>query len=420
MTIKIIRIIAVLCGVLASALVLPGMFRAAFTPSSNRQFSIDYSEVLRDFIISEYNYERGSAIVAGGMKYYDRQGNNYDRDDLSGLLPLDNVSQLAFEGRFPDSVCGVAVTPAMVSQEAFTIYYSADPAVYYGLFELRDRKSYTSKELEPADLFRIGDRGIEFIVSATNSVDAAKSRLFNDALKAKGFTSPARHMWTPVNNTESELLGYYVTDADGELFLLSMDSLRPVVERLPLPDGKTIRNVEFSSSPDFRAVMITDDGDTYLQFHDGQCMRLPLPDARDKALSMSGNLFFRTFRYSNATEQGAYVFDREFRSVDSHALKIQSHPLLRTRIGRCLFPFTVAQTQWNGFRMRWSPPGSFMWLNMVLAAGAAFLLVRRGRSMRDAFTIADTMIILVFGVYGAIGVAAFPQIRNKPVKTKKK
>lgn len=411
MTIRIIRIIAILFAVFASAIVLPRIYRSTFTPASNRHITIAYSEVLNDFILSDYRYDKHSRGLNGETHYSDRKGNIYDKEDLSRLLLLDNVSQLAFEGRFPDTICGVAVTPSLVADESFTMYYSADPGLYYGLLELRDQMSYTSRELEARDLFRIGEKGIEFIVCASNRVDSVKSRLFNDLLTAQGFVPPARRMWTPVDKTASEMLGYYVTDNKNDLYRICMHLSQPLVSKLSRPEGKTIRNISFGRTPDFTAILITEEGDTYLQFADGHYLKMPLPDARNNSVTLSGNLFFRIFRYSNANEESAYVFDREYQPIDHFTLAVDRTPPLSARISEFLFPFSIRQTVWNGFRIIWSPWHSFIWLNLLLTGIHFFYFRKRKRNPAAVFNLIDLLLILAFGLFGWIGIFAFPAVR---------
>ncbi|MDE6452485.1 MAG: DUF4857 domain-containing protein, partial [Odoribacter sp.] len=154
MLIKIIRIIAVLFAVTAAASVLPQLYDTSFPSGSGRGHKgIHYSEILGDFLISEYVYPTDQGKTSGQTVYYDRHGKRYTRDSAERLLPLENVSQLSYEGRFPDTIRGTAVTPELVSSEAFSQYYSARPGLYYGLCALRARKSYTSRSLDPRALF---------------------------------------------------------------------------------------------------------------------------------------------------------------------------------------------------------------------------------------------------------------------------
>lgn len=415
MTIKIIRIIAVLFAVTAAASVLPRLYDTTFPSGSGRGHKdIHYSEILGDFLISEYVYPTDQGKTAGQTVYYDRRGKSYTRDSAERLLPLENVSQLAYEGRFPDTIRGTAVTPELVSSEAFSIYYSARPGLYYGLCELRDRKSYTSRSLEPRDLFRITPEGIQFIVCETNRIDEEKSRLFTTCLAELDFRFPALRMWTSPDKSVSEAIGYYVTDSKNDLYLLSMELSAPIVRKLEKPDAKDIRNIHFGKSPDIRAIFITEDGDTYIQHPDMNYTRLPLPHFLEKSGTLHGNLFYRMFTLPGKNQQTAFVFDRNFRLLDSCSLSYPPQPQTTAGIFReLLLPLRIGQTAWNGFYADWSPVKRFIWFNLILTAVALYYKRKNGYRLTNAFTVTDLLLVVLFGLYGFIGIFAFPLKKSR-------
>ena len=413
MLIKIIRIIAVLFAVTAAASVLPRLYNTTFSSGGGRGHKdIRYSEILKDFIISEYVYPTDKSNSSGQTVYYDRHGKSYTRDSVDQLLLLDNVSQLAYEGRFPDTICGTAVTPELVSSEAFSQYYSAQPGLYYGLCELRDRKSYTSRSLEPRDLFRITPEGIQFIVCETNRIDEEKSRLFTAELTKLDFRFPALRMWTSPDKSISEAIGYYITDSKNDLYRLSMELSVPVVQKLEKPDNKNIRNVNFGKSPDIRAIFITEDGDTYIQHPDLNYTRLTLPNSLGKSGMLNGNLFYRIFTLPGKNQQTTFVFDRDFRLLDSCSLYYPPRPQSTAGVIRdLLLPLRIGQTAWDGFYADWSPVKRFVWFNLILTAVALYYKRRNGYRLSDPFTVTDLLLVAIFGIYGFIGIFAFPPKR---------
>ncbi len=407
---KIIRIIAVLFAVIAAATVLPQLYYTTFPPEGRSSHkNICYSEILSDFIISEYIYSTDKKQATGQTVCYDRHGKSYSRDSVARLLLLDNVSQLAYEGRFPDTICGIAVTPELVSSEAFSQYHSAQPGLYYGLCELRDQKSYTTRTLEPRDLFRITPEGIQFIVCATNQIDEEKSRLFTNCLTAADFRFPALRMWTSPDKNISEAIGYYVIDSKNELYCLSMNQSVPAVQKLEKPDSRNIRNITFGKSPDIRAILNTENGNMYIQHPDQSYTRLELPDSLRKSGRLTGNLFYRIFTLPAQNQQTTFVFDRNFRLVDSCTLYFQPQPQNTAGIfGEFLFPFHIGQTAWEGFYADWSPVKRFLWLNLALAGITLFYKRRNGYRLSNPFVIADILSVTIFGIYGLIGISSFP------------
>lgn len=422
MLIKIIRIIAVLFAVTVAASVLPRLYDTTFSSRGGRGHKdIRYSEILKDFIISEYVYPTDNSHAAGQTVYYDRHGKSYSRDSVDQLFLLDNVSQLAYEGRFPDTICGTAVTPELVSSEAFSQYYSAQPGLYYGLCELRDRKSYTSRSLEPRDLFRITPEGIQFIVCETNQIDEEKSRRFTSELTRLDFHFPALRMWTSPDKNVSEAVGYYVTDSKNDLYCLSMELSTPVVQKLGKPDNKNIRNVNFGKSSDIRALLITEDGDTYIQHPDLSYTRLALPSSLGKSGTLNGNLFYRIFTLPDRNRQTTFVFDRDFRLLDSCSLYYPPRPQSTAGVFKeLLLPLRIGQTAWNGFYADWSPIKRFIWFNLILTAIALYYRRKNGYRLSDAFTVTDLLLVVVFGIYSFIGIFAFPLKRSQKEIVKSK
>lgn len=421
MLIKIIRIIAVLFAVLAAATVLPRLYYTTFSSGGGGDYkTISYSEIIRDFIISEYVYTTDQNGISGNTVYHDRHGKiYYPKDSIETLLQLDNVSQLAYEGRFPDTICGVAVTPELVSSESFSQYYSSQPGLYYGLCELRDQKSYTTRKLEPRDLFRMTPEGIQFIICETNETDEEKSRIFNESLVNLDFRFPALRMWTSPDKSVSEQIGYYVIDSKDDLYCLSMDLSSPVIQKLEKPDDKNIRNITFGKSPDIRTIMITEDGDTYIQRPDLSYIRLDLPNSLNKSAVLAGNLFYRTFTLPDRNQRTSFVFDRNFQLVDSCTLYFKpTRQSTAGMIGDCLMPLNVGESAWSGFYADWSPVKRFIWFNLILAGITIYYKRKNGYSLSNPFTITDILLVALFGIYGFIGILTFPLKKNREEQSK--
>ena len=110
MTHKILHIIAALFTAAAAALVLPYFCKSSPTFFSHLYTDVVYSEILQDFIFSRYEYVDRDGQTTAYTVYRDSRGNRIDRSAVDSLCPLNNATQLAFENRFPDTICGVAVT----------------------------------------------------------------------------------------------------------------------------------------------------------------------------------------------------------------------------------------------------------------------------------------------------------------------
>ena len=73
---KFIRIIAILLTAVAACIVLPMIFNMFFSPHSEHR-DVTYSELLDDFIKSEYEYHNENGKPSVTSVYVDSKGNKY-------------------------------------------------------------------------------------------------------------------------------------------------------------------------------------------------------------------------------------------------------------------------------------------------------------------------------------------------------
>lgn len=197
-----------------------------------------YSSVLGDFISTERAGEK--SIVR-----HDRAGNVFTQEQVDSLLPFFHMRQLVADGRFPEEVCGVAVTPHEVQRTSFTFRISPSDinTATAGLYPLLESMSGRVDLAMPDDVFRITGSGIEFVRMDANAIDEAKSRTFSEAMRRKGFRFPARSVaGNPTTRKEYDE-GYLLTDAAGRLFHLKQQCGRPYVRAIELPAGCDIRHM---------------------------------------------------------------------------------------------------------------------------------------------------------------------------------
>ena len=132
-----------------------------------------YSSVLGDFVITQLDENKQ-------LHRYDTKGNTYTQQQVDSLLPSLYVRQLTADERFPDTICGRAVSPKDIQLTNFTFKSvpSAINAPQTGLYFLMESMSKRVDLKMPEDAFRFTDKGIEFIRMETNRIDEAKSKLF--------------------------------------------------------------------------------------------------------------------------------------------------------------------------------------------------------------------------------------------------
>ena len=70
-----------------------------------------YSEVVGEFVSLDNSGEEGS-------RYYDYAGREYTESEFDSVLPSFYYRQLVMDGRLPDSIHGVAVSPSMLEEQS--------------------------------------------------------------------------------------------------------------------------------------------------------------------------------------------------------------------------------------------------------------------------------------------------------------
>ena len=406
---KIIRVIAILLTSVAACVVLPMIFNMFFSPHSEHH-EVTYSELLGDFITSEYEYHTEGGKLSVTTVFRDSRGNIYTPAQADSLCPLDNVSQLAYDEKFPDSICGKAVEAKIAHDAKFRMNITGNrPGLFYGLSELKDRKSAVSTKYETGDLFRINKHGIEFIDAAKNSVDTSKSIMFNTALTKLGFEAPAAIWWSPADRTDFEKTGYLVIDNKGDLFNLAMEDRKQDVKKVASPEGKKISAVNFSNRPDFLAVVVAEDGSSYVLDRDMHYAPLPIPSLKGTSATLQANLMFHTFIIYGDDETSYHVLDRNYKPVKDLSVRVEKEISLRDEFGSYLFPLRIYQSAARGTRIIFGNPLHFIWLNIALAALTYYIKRRKGYPANDIFSLIDIVMVLIFGIFGMAGVFAIPQ-----------
>lgn len=190
-----------------------------------------YSSVVGEFAMLEHKDER--------MSYSDRAGRQYTEEEFDSILPMFYYRQLVTDGRFPETICGRAVTPreVQISNFMFRSTPSDINKPHIGLYQMLETMSGRVDLELPNDVFRMTNEGIEFINMATNAVNSTKSDAFTSLMKNKGFTFPAyRIAGNPTDRKEYDE-GYVMLDANRKLFHVKMTKGRPYCRAIELPEG---------------------------------------------------------------------------------------------------------------------------------------------------------------------------------------
>ena len=305
------------------------------------------------------------------VHYIDFRGQEFTKSEADSLLPLFAFRQLVAEGRLPDSLYGVVLTPKMIQQNAFHFKTSPKqlnkPAV--GLYTLLESASGRVDLTLPPDVFRLTNDGLEFIECESNTVNRAKSLSFSRELTKHGFTFPVRLIWGNATTRKDYDNGYLLTDTQNRLFQLKMVKGTPFVRKIYDPlDVSTSRGLKISSfiqlftlEPANRALMglvVSDDFRLFAVRSDGTLAQIGstpytlhftplLYDPQSMQITIVGDLFHWTVTEYTATDSRYYAVDaRTFEQVACDIIPDPERPLSQ-KIERILLPVRLRFTSWR-------------------------------------------------------------------------
>ena len=333
-------------GIIVCVWLLPALYRLV-APNTSRTPFVVYSCMDSSFIQFE--------TINKQVQYADFKGNTFTKHEADSLLPLFAFRQLVAEGRLPDSLFGVALTPKLIQQNAFHFKTSPKqlnkPVV--GLYTLLESASGRVDLQFPPDVFRLTDKGIEFIDCETNTVNKAKSLSFSRELEKYGFVFPVQLIWGNGSTRKDYDNGFLLTDSQNRLFQLKMVKGTPWVRAIKT-DGCTITGYKqlFTIEPANRqlvGLVVSDDNQLYAVRADGTMTHISIDsyDPQTMQITIIGDMFHWTITEYTATDSRYYAVDaRTFEQV-ARAIIPDPAPSIKERIMRYVLPVRLRFTSWD-------------------------------------------------------------------------
>lgn len=333
-------------GIIVCVWLLPALYRLV-APNTIRTPFVVYSCLDSSFIQFE--------TINKQVQYTDFKGNTFTKHEADSLLPLFAFRQLVAEGRLPDSLFGVALTPKLIQQNAFHFKTSPKqlnkPAV--GLYTLLESASGSVDLQLPPDVFRLTDKGLEFIDCETNTVNKAKSISFSRELEKYGFVFPVQLIWGNGSTRKDYDNGFLLTDSQNRLFQLKMVKGAPWVRAIKT-DGCAITCYKqlFTIEPANRqlvGLVVSDDNQLYAVRADGTMAHVGIDayDPQAMQITIIGDLFHWTITEYTETESRYYAVDaRTFEPV-ARAIIPDPAPAIKERIMRYVLPVRLRFTSWD-------------------------------------------------------------------------
>ncbi len=339
-----LRYIIIALGLIVLAWLLPALYELVFPRTDKTPFVV-YSCLDSTFI----RFETANKQV----RYIDFRGQEFTKSQADSLLPLFAFRQLVAEGRLPDSLYGVALTPKLIQQNSFHFKTSPKqlnkPAV--GLYTLLESASGRVDLTLPPDVFRLTRDGLEFIDCETNTIHKAKSLSFSRELTKHGFVFPVQLIWGNSTTRKDYDNGFLLTDANDRLFQLKMVKGTPFVREISTENTKGWKQV-FTVEPANRALIglaVSNDNQLFVVTKEGQTVAVGIDayDPQEMQITIVGDLFHWTITEYTATDSRYYAVDaRTFEQVARTIVPDPERPLAQ-KIERILLPVRLRFTSWR-------------------------------------------------------------------------
>ena len=339
-----LKYIIIILAIIVLAWLLPALYELVFPRTDKTPFVV-YSCLDSTFIKFETSNKQ--------VRYIDFRGQEFTKSQADSLLPLFAFRQLVAEGRLPDSLYGVALTPKLIQQNTFHFKTSPKqlnkPAV--GLYTLLESASGRVDLTLPPDVFRLTRDGLEFIDCETNKVNKAKSLSFSRELTKHGFTFPVQLIWGNSTTRKDYDNGFLLTDAHNRLFQLKMIKGTPFVREMTTDNLNGWKQV-FTVEPANRQLIglaVSNDNKLYVVTSEGKTVLVGIDayDPQEMQITIVGDLFHWTITEYTATDSRYYAVDaRTFKQVACTVIPDHERPLAQ-RIERILLPVRLRFTSWQ-------------------------------------------------------------------------
>ena len=341
-----LKYVILVLGLIVLAWLLPALYEL-ISPRTDKMPFVVYSCLDSTFIKMDVRDKQ--------VHYIDFRGQEFTKSEADSLLPLFAFRQLVAEGRLPNSLYGVALTPKLIQQNSFHFKTSPKqlnkPAL--GLYTMLESASGRVDLQLPPDVFRLTADGLEFIDCETNTINRAKSLSFSRELTKHGFTFPVQLIWGNGTTRKDYDNGFLLTDSNNRLFQLKMVKGTPWVREIKNEELKIKNYIQvFTLEPANRQLigLVVDDAyKLYAVRANGELAHIGIDayNPQDMQITITGDLFHWTITEYTATDSRYYAVDANtFEQVACAIIPDPERPLAQ-KIERILLPVRLRFTSWR-------------------------------------------------------------------------
>lgn len=379
---------------------LPWLYSLSFNVTHRDPF-LTYSPVANSMVLS-YGKDSVFTIDADGK----RNSGYLTENQRDSLLPHIYSTQLMASGHMPDSLNGVELTVANIKHNVWN--FSSLPRdinkVTADVYMMMESKPARIDLEDPKEVFRLDGR-IEFVNIATNTVNATRSRRFNDVFIDRGFEYPVKALMANVTSRKQYDEGYLMIDNKGDIFHLKQQAGRPYMVKVNKPDSVIAAHPFVMENIDHRQLgLISDENhNLYALERDGyRLVHLPIgkADPEKEKIFIAKNIFNWIVRISDSKGARWIVLDsNDYTPLGRYEYAYPE--TTRSVIAGYIFPFSLTFTSTTDC-FAYPRIGAVSWhaLALNLLLGLILLYALRQQSVtKKSLKFAIT---LIFGIFAFI------------------
>lgn len=179
----------IILAILLLSIYLPNIYKDMFASRIDNT-RIHYSVVDEDFIKMTVKRGQKREVIYSNLK----GTKTFTQDEYKAKLPFIYYSDLLKTNNFPKKFINYGRDPRIIAMEKS--YIKLKPSMIntklVNLYPLLESKPKYSRLQLPKDLFKLDENGITFIISASNSIDKEKTKLYNSIFLEQGAVFPLK------------------------------------------------------------------------------------------------------------------------------------------------------------------------------------------------------------------------------------
>ncbi|MDY0362577.1 MAG: DUF4857 domain-containing protein [Desulforegulaceae bacterium] len=407
---KISRFCLIVVLTIVFVIYIEPMFKKIFYEKKTDP-SINYSSVLKGFVIADYNEN-------AGKKFYDLNNNFYSRIEYQKLLPMIYYRDLSIWKSLPQKIDGIDINykELVKYKQILRIKSHEFDSPEINLYPMYESDSLFSKIENPDSMFTI-KKSIKFINANSNKTDLNLSLKFTKALQDNGFKFPSKQIFgNPVPKKPFDE-GYFIEDSSGRLFHVKMKNNNPFVADTKIKLKNKIKYIKIQENElkEYYGVLVTNKNEFFLiTYNNYELIKLPLEIDNIKGMYfvLLSDILKNVVKIKNNNQISCYAFDKNYKLIDSYSMFAPGFDEKAKKISNIFFPLTISlvssDTRYVDFDLNFSIYGLFTSIPLLIF----FFLFLRLKNFKIRDHIFDCLLIFFTGISGFFAFLAVGGFKN--------